>query len=48
LAIRDNGELRASLGYAVYGENMNLTDFVALADANLYRSKTQRKEGMAN
>lgn len=43
LAIRDNGQLRASLGYAVYGENMNLTDFVALADANLYRSKTQRK-----
>ena len=48
LAIRDNGELKASLGYAVYGENMNLTDFVALADANLYRSKTQRKEGMTN
>ena len=47
LAIRDNGELRASLGYAVYGgENMNLTDFVALADADLYRSKTQRKPGM--
>jgi two-component system, cell cycle response regulator len=48
LAIRDNGELKASLGYAVYGENMNLTDFVALADANLYRSKTQRKDGMTN
>jgi len=49
LAIRDNGELRASLGYAVYGgENMNLTDFVALADADLYRSKTQRKAGMTN
>ena len=48
LAIRDNGELRASLGYAVYGENMNLTDFVALADANLYKSKTQRKSGMMN
>lgn len=48
LAIRDNGQLRASLGYAVYGENMNLTDFVALADANLYRSKTQRKDGMMN
>jgi two-component system cell cycle response regulator len=48
LAIRDNGEVNASLGYAVYEENMNLTDFVALADANLYRSKTQRKEGMTN
>jgi diguanylate cyclase (GGDEF)-like protein len=48
LAIRANGQLRASLGYAVYGENMNLTDFVALADANLYRSKTQRKDGMTN
>ena len=47
-SIRDNGELRASLGYAVYGENMNLTDFVALADANLYKSKTQRKDGMMN
>jgi diguanylate cyclase (GGDEF)-like protein len=48
LAIRANGQLRASLGYAVYGENMNLTDFVALADANLYKSKTQRKDGMMN
>jgi len=48
LAIRDNGQVRASLGYAVYGENMNLTDFVALADANLYKSKTQRKDGMMN
>jgi diguanylate cyclase (GGDEF)-like protein len=47
-SIRNNGELRASFGYAVYGENMNLTDFVALADANLYRSKTQRKDGMMN
>jgi len=49
LAIRDNGELRASLGYAVYGgENLNLTDFVALADAELYRSKTQSKAGMTD
>lgn len=48
LAIRDNGQLKASLGYAVYGENMNLTDFVALADADLYRSKTQRRDGMTN
>jgi len=47
-SIRNNGELRASFGYAVYGENMNLTDFVALADADLYRSKTQRKAGMTN
>ena len=45
LAIRDSGELRASLGYAVYGENMNLTDFVGLADSNLYKTKTQRKNG---
>jgi len=45
LAIRDSGELRASLGYAVYGENMNLTDFVGLADSNLYKTKTERKNG---
>ena len=42
-AIRDGGELRASLGYAVYEESMNLTDFVRLADTNLYRSKTEGK-----
>src|SRR4030042_1570406 len=45
LAIRDSGELRASLGYAVYGENMNLTDFVSLAETNLHKSKTERKNG---
>ena len=45
VAIRDSGDLRASLGYAVYGENMNLTDFVGLADSNLYKSKTERKNG---
>jgi two-component system cell cycle response regulator len=45
VAIRDSGELRASLGYAVYGENMNLTDFVGLADSNLYKTKTERKNG---
>jgi diguanylate cyclase (GGDEF)-like protein len=48
MALRDGGELRASLGYAVYGENMNLTDFVKLADANLYRSKTEHKNGFLN
>jgi diguanylate cyclase (GGDEF)-like protein len=48
LAIRDSWELRASLGYAVYGENMNLTDFVSLADSNLYKSKTERKNGQAH
>jgi two-component system, cell cycle response regulator len=45
MAIRDSGELRASLGYAVYGENMNLTDFVKVADTNLYKSKTENKNG---
>ena len=45
VAIRDSGDLRASLGYAVYGENMNLTDFVGLADSNLYKTKTERKNG---
>jgi diguanylate cyclase (GGDEF)-like protein len=47
-AIKDNGELRASLGYAVYTEEMNLTDFVRLADSNLYRSKTETKNGRAS
>lgn len=48
VAIRDSGELRASLGYAVYSEDMNLTDFVRLADTNLYKSKTEVKNGRAN
>jgi two-component system cell cycle response regulator len=47
-AIKDSGELRASLGYAVYSEDMNLTDFVRLADTNLYKSKTEVKNGRAN
>jgi two-component system cell cycle response regulator len=42
-AIRDSGELRASLGYAVYAENMNLTEFVNLADNNLYEAKSEAK-----
>lgn len=45
IAIRDSGELQASLGYAVYRENMNLTDFVRLADTNLYKSKSEGKNG---
>jgi len=47
-AIRDSGSLRASFGYAVYTEEMNLTDFVRLADTNLYRSKTEMKNGRTN
>jgi len=45
MAIRDGGELMASLGYAVYEAAMNLTDFVGLADSNLYQSKTEAKNG---
>jgi diguanylate cyclase (GGDEF)-like protein len=45
VAIRDGGELKASAGYAVYEESMNLTDFVRLADTDLYQSKTQAKNG---
>jgi two-component system cell cycle response regulator len=48
MAIRDSGQLRASLGYAVYTENMNLTDFVNLADSNLYKSKTLAKNSHLN
>jgi diguanylate cyclase (GGDEF)-like protein len=48
MAIKDSSELRASLGYAVYKGDMNLTDFVKLADANLYRSKTEGKNGHPN
>jgi diguanylate cyclase (GGDEF)-like protein len=47
VAIKDGGELNASLGYAVYDENMNLTEFVQLADANLYKSKFIAKNGVA-
>ena len=48
LAIKDSGELRASLGYAVYREEMNLTEFVRLADTNLYKSKIQAKNRHLN
>jgi len=48
MAIRDSGELSASLGYAVYGENMNLTDFVKVADSNLYKAKTESKNDSLN
>lgn len=48
VAIRDSGALRASFGYAVYAEDMNLTDFVRLADTNLYKSKTEVKNGRTN
>lgn len=47
-AIKDSGELSASLGYAVYGENMSLKDFVGLADSELYKAKTQGKNGRAS
>jgi len=47
-AIKDGGDLSASLGYAVYGENMSLQDFVGLADAELYKAKTQTKNGVAH
>lgn len=47
-AIKDSGELSASAGYAVYGENMSLKDFVGLADAELYKAKTQGKNGLAS
>ncbi len=47
-ALRESGELRASLGYAVYGENMNVTDFVGLADADLYKFKAERKSELMN
>jgi two-component system cell cycle response regulator len=48
VAIRDSGELKASLGYAVYSEEMNLTEFVRLADTNLYKSKMQAKNRHLN
>jgi two-component system cell cycle response regulator len=48
VAIRDSGELKASLGCAVYSEEMNLTEFVRLADTNLYKSKMQAKNRHLN
>jgi len=47
-ALKESGELSASLGYAVYGENMSFNDFVGLADADLYKAKTQGKSGVVH
>ena len=47
-AVKDYGEIRASLGYGVYSENMKLSEFVGVADADLYRCKTERKSGPTN
>jgi two-component system, cell cycle response regulator len=38
-AISEGGSIDASLGYAMYSDDMSLTDFVTAADSNLYRAK---------
>lgn len=42
-AVDENGRVRVSVGYAIYEEHMSLTDFVSLADSNLYRSKNRSR-----
>jgi len=42
-AINEEGRIDASLGYAIYSEEMSLTDFVSTADANLYKMKERNK-----
>jgi two-component system cell cycle response regulator len=42
-AIAESGRLSASVGYAMYSDEMSLTEFVSAADTNLYRAKTRHK-----
>jgi two-component system cell cycle response regulator len=42
-AIAENGRLSASVGYAMYSDEMSLTEFVSAADANLYKAKVRHR-----
>lgn len=42
-AISESGRVSASVGYGMYSEQMSLTEFVSVADANLYKAKTRYK-----
>jgi two-component system cell cycle response regulator len=47
-AIREGGSIDASLGYAMYSDDMSLTDFVTAADSNLYRVKGRNRSLQQN
>jgi two-component system, cell cycle response regulator len=42
-AIDENGRVRASIGYAIYSDDLSLTEFVSRADSNLYRVKGRNR-----
>ena len=44
-AIAESDRVRARVGYAMYSDDMSLTEFVSTADANLYEAKTWHKNG---
>lgn len=46
-AVDENEHVRASVGYAIYKEHMSLTEFVSLADSNLYRVKSRARPGQS-
>lgn len=50
-AIDEGGHIGASVGYAMYSDDMSLTDFVSAADSNLYEVKSRSKSlegGLSN
>lgn len=44
-AIDENGRVGASVGYAIYSDRMSLTEFVSMADSNLYKVKSRSRLG---
>ena len=42
-AIDESGRVRASVGYAIYSDNLSLTEFVSIADSNLYKVKSKSR-----
>jgi diguanylate cyclase (GGDEF)-like protein len=42
-AIDENGRVGASVGYAIYSDRMSLTEFVSIADSNLYKVKSRSR-----
>jgi two-component system cell cycle response regulator len=42
-AIDEGGRVGASVGYAMYSDDMSLTEFVSRADSNLYKVKSRGK-----
>lgn len=47
-AIDEGGKVGASVGYAMYSDDMSLTEFVSIADSNLYKVKSRVKSSLPN